>query len=105
MLTAIRIVCFYHRDGVNWSQLRPLLECEVYGERTAHHPVSGGVICAGKRMPALFYLRVESWQRGVGARANYASNLYHCNTTVQSVSVLTKIAVLTHTPACRSEKQ
>ena len=29
------------RDGLHWSEIAPLIRCEVYGERTAHHPVDG----------------------------------------------------------------
>ena len=28
-------------DGVSWSAVTPLLRCDVHGERTVHHPVSG----------------------------------------------------------------
>ena len=31
------------RDGVRWSPPAPLLRCQVYGERTAHHPAAGVV--------------------------------------------------------------
>tara|TARA_B110001452_G_scaffold188844_1_gene159135 strand:+ start:8 stop:1960 length:1953 start_codon:yes stop_codon:yes gene_type:complete len=29
------------RDGQHWSDVTPLARCDVYGERTAHHPVAG----------------------------------------------------------------
>ena len=29
------------RDGLHWSEITPLIRCEVYGERTADHPVDG----------------------------------------------------------------
>ena len=34
-------------DGINWSALRPLLPCRAHGERTAFHPVAGGIVLDG----------------------------------------------------------
>ena len=41
------LVASVSTDGINWSALRPLLPCRAHGERTAFHPVAGGILLDG----------------------------------------------------------
>ena len=41
-------------DGLNWSPMSPLIRCAAFGERTAHHPVAGGLVRVGLHRLALF---------------------------------------------------
>lgn len=40
-------------DGLRWSPLSPLVRCAAYGERSAHHPVSGGLVRVSQERIAL----------------------------------------------------
>ena len=45
------------RDGLHWSEITPLIRCDVYGERTAHHPVDG-ILVSGEHIDIYIHQNV-----------------------------------------------